>query len=87
MTKIYINPSYARSNFYQLLKDVNKNHSEIRIISERNDNNAVLISLKDWESIQETLLLEQSDTLKQVRKREKDHTGFTEISEIDWDKL
>lgn len=87
MTKKYLTPSNAKKNFYQLLKDVNKNHTEIRIISERNDNNAVFISLEDWETIQETLLLEQTGTLHLVRKREKDHSNFTEITEIDWDNL
>lgn len=87
MTQTHLNPTNARKNFYQLLKDVNKDHSEIKIISERNDNHAVLISLEKWEAIQETLLLEQTGTLVQVRKREKDDTGFTDITEIDWDKL
>lgn len=87
MSKTTLNPSNARKNFYQLLKDVNKNHTEVQIISERNENNAVLISLEDWNSIQETLLLEQSGVLDKVRKREKDDTGFTDINEIDWDNL
>lgn len=87
MAKTTLNPSNARKNFYQLLKDVNKNHTEVQIISERNENNAVLISLEDWNSIQETLVLEQSGVLDRVRKREKDDSGFTDITEIDWDNL
>ena len=87
MSKTTFNPSNARKNFYQLLKDVNMNHTEIQIISERNENNAVLISLEDWKSIQETLLLEQTGVLDQVRKREKDESGFTNVEDIDWDSL
>lgn len=87
MFKMTFNPSNARKNFYQLLKDVNMNHTEIQIISERNENNAVLISLEDWKSIQETLLLEQTGVLDQVRKREKDESGFTNVEDIDWDSL
>ena len=87
MSKTIINPSNARKNFYQLLKDVNKDHKEIQIISEVSGNNAVLISLENWESIKETLLLEQTGVLDQVRKREKDDSGFTDIDEIDWDNL
>ncbi len=87
MSKTTFNPSNARKNFYQLLKDVNMNHTEIQIISERNENNAVLISLEDWKSIQETLLLEQTGVLDQVRKREKDESGFTNVDDIDWDSL
>ena len=87
MSKTIINPSNARKNFYQLIKNVNKDHKEIQIISEVSGNNAVLISLDDWQSIQETLLLQQTGVLDQVRKREKDDSGFTNIDEIDWDNL
>lgn len=87
MTKRYLTPVNARKKFYKLLKDVIKNHSVIRLISERNDSNVVLINLDYWESIQETLLLEQTGTLNQVRKREKDGSGFTSITHIDWDNL
>lgn len=87
MSEITLNPSTARKNFYKLLKDVNENHTEIEIISGRTENNAVLIGLSDWRSIQETLFLEQTGTLDQVRQREKDDTGFTNIDDIDWDNL
>ncbi|MGO1653146.1 type II toxin-antitoxin system Phd/YefM family antitoxin [Senegalia sp. (in: firmicutes)] len=87
MSKTTFNPSNARKNFYQLLKNVNKDHKEIQIISEVSGNNAVLISLENWQSIQETLMLEQTGVLDQVRKREKDDSGFTNIDEIDWDNL
>ena len=69
------------------MKDVNENHTEIEIISDRSGNNAVLIGLDDWRAIQETLFLEQTGTLDAVRVREKDHSGFTDIDEIDWDNL
>lgn len=87
MSKTTFNPSNARKKFYQLLKKVNEDHKEIQIISEVSGNNAVLISLEDWQSIQETLLLEQTGVLDQVREREKDDSGFTNIDEIDWDNL
>lgn len=87
MTNTTVNPSNARKNFYQLLKDVNQNHKEIQIISEISENNAVLISLEDWQSIQETLMLEQTGVLDEVRKREKDDSGFTSVDDIDWDDL
>ena len=87
MSETTLNPSSARKKFYQLLKDVNRDHKEIQIISEVTGNNAVLISLEDWQSIKETLLLQQTGILDQVRKREKDDSGFINIDEIDWDKL
>ncbi|WP_313628067.1 type II toxin-antitoxin system Phd/YefM family antitoxin [Enterococcus italicus] len=82
-----LNPSSARKDFYKLLKDVNENHTEIEIISDRSENNAVLIGLDDWRAIQETLFLEQTGTLDAIRAREKDHSRFTDIDEIDWDNL
>lgn len=87
MANTTVNPSNARKNFYQLLKDVNQDHKEIQIISEVAENNAVLISLDDWQSIQETLMLEQTGVLDEVRKREKDDSGFTNVDDIDWDNL
>lgn len=87
MSKTTFNPSNARKNFYQLLKNVNTDHKEIQIISEVSGNNAVLISLENWQSIQETLLLEQTGVLDKVRQREKDDSGFTNVDEIDWDNL
>ncbi|MFZ2698588.1 MAG: type II toxin-antitoxin system Phd/YefM family antitoxin, partial [Lactococcus raffinolactis] len=43
MTELSLSPSNARKNFYQLLKDVNANHSQVEIVSDRTGNNAVLI--------------------------------------------
>lgn len=87
MTNTALNPSTARKNFYKLLKEVNENHTEIHIISDRSENNALLIGLDDWKAIQETLFLEQTGTLNTVRAREKDDSGFTDVDEIDWDNL
>lgn len=87
MAKTVLNPSTAQKDFYKLLKDVNENHTEIEIISERSENNAVLIGLDDWRAIQETLFLGQTGTLDVVRKREKDQSGFSDVDEIDWDSL
>lgn len=87
MAKTVINPSAAQKNFYKLLKEVNENHTEIEIISEHSENNAVLIGLDDWRAIKETLFLGQTGTLDVVRKREKDQSGFSDIDKIDWDGL
>lgn len=87
MPKTIMTQRDARENFYQLLEDVNQNHSEIHIISERNENDAVLISKKDWDSIQETLFLEQTGVLAIVRKREGDNSGYSDIDTMDWEAL
>ncbi|WP_295730241.1 type II toxin-antitoxin system Phd/YefM family antitoxin [uncultured Limosilactobacillus sp.] len=79
-------PTNARKNLYNLLKQVNDTHVPVTISSSKNED-AVLISKADWDSLQETMYLENAGVGKIVRKREKDNSGFTNIDEIDWDKL
>ncbi|MBR9168429.1 prevent-host-death protein, partial [Staphylococcus aureus] len=51
------------------------------------ENNAVIIGLEDWKSIQETMYLVSTGTMDKVREREKDSSGTTNIDDIDWDNL
>ena len=44
-----LNPSEARKNFYSLIKEMNVNSDEIRIVSSKPENNCVIIGLDDWE--------------------------------------
>lgn len=81
-------PTGARKDLFNILKRVNKDHTPINIESSENkDENAVLISKEDWNAIQETLYLEANGVGKVVRERGKDHSGFTDIDDIDWNKL
>lgn len=81
-------PTSARRNLFNILKKVNKDHTPINIESSKDQNeSAVLISKKDWDAIQETLYLEANGVGKIVREREKDNAGFTDVDDIDWDKL
>lgn len=82
-----VNPTTARKNFYQILKDVNQDQSEVEIISENKDNNAVIISRSNWEAIQETLYLQDKGVLDKVYERMNDDSGETDIDDIDWDSL
>ena len=82
-----INFSDARKHFYALLEEVNMNTCVIEIVSDKEENNAMLIGRKDWESIKETLYLEEQGVLDIVREREKDNTEFTDIDELDWEDL
>ena len=45
----------ARSNLYRLVDEVAESHDPILITGKKN--NAVLVSEKDWEAIQETMYL------------------------------
>ncbi|MDR5650364.1 prevent-host-death protein [Staphylococcus cohnii] len=80
-------PTNARKEFYELLKQVNDSHEPVVISSSKSENNAVIISQKDWDSIQETLYLETTGTMDKVREREKDNSGYTNIDDLDWDNL
>ena len=80
-------PTNARKEFYELLKQVNDSHEPVVISSSKSENNAVIISQKDWDSIQETLYLESTGTMDKVREREKDNSGYTNVDDLDWDNL
>lgn len=86
MDTVY-SPTNARQNLYKLLKKVNDDHVPITISSSKNSDDAILLSKADWDAIQETLYLETNGVGKVVREREKDNSGFTDIDDIDWDKL
>lgn len=85
MDNVYT-PTNARKNLYSLLKKVNDSHVPIMIASTKNED-AVLISKSDWDAIKETMYLENAGVGKVVREREKDNSGFTDIDNIDWNKL
>ncbi len=80
-------PTNARKEFYELLKQVNDSHEPVIISGSKSENNAVIIGQKDWNSIQETLYLESTGTMDNVREREKDSGGYTNIDDLDWDSF
>ena len=82
-----ITPTNARKNLYNLIKKVNLDHTPVTISSSKKEEDAVLISKSDWDAIQETMYLENNGVGDVVRQREKDDSGFTDIDEIDWDRL
>lgn len=82
-----ITPTNARKDFFNLIKKVNEHHKPITIKSSKKNEGAVIIGLDDWNSIQETLYLENIGVGKVVRDREQDSSGFTNIDDINWDEL
>ena len=81
-----VNPSQARKVFYQLLKDVNKTTEPIYISGKNEDSEAVMVSKKDWDAIQETLYLQSSGVADVIQQREKENE-FVAMEDIDWDTL
>ena len=55
--------SQARANLYKLIDDVNQSHHPIQILGKRSS--AVLISIEDWMSLQETNYLNSIPGMKQ----------------------
>lgn len=80
-------PTDLRKNVYQLIKNVNDDHDPIFINGKDNNSTAVMISLSDWNSIEETLYLEPTGTMNRVRECEIDQSGTANIDDIDWNNL
>ncbi len=67
-----VNPSQARKIFYQLLKDVNKTNEPVYISGKNDDSEAVIVSKKDWDAIQETLYLQSYGVTDIIHQREQE---------------
>ena len=79
-------PTNARNNFYGLIKHVVSNNQPVEIINTKNENESVvMISKSDWNAIQETLYLQNTGVLDQIKRYENEETE--KLGEIDWDSL
>ena len=76
-----ISVSQARTNIFKLIEEINQNHTPIIITGKKND--AVLLSLDDWHSIQETLYLNSMPNVKQSIL-EGLNTSLDECEEYQW---
>ena len=81
-----VNPSQARKIFYQLLKDVNKTNEPVYISGKNDDSEAVIVSKKDCDAIQETLYLQSYGVTDIIHQREQENE-FVALEDIDWDTL
>ncbi|MCD2256972.1 type II toxin-antitoxin system Phd/YefM family antitoxin [Agrilactobacillus fermenti] len=82
-------PTNARKHLYEIIKSVNTQKKPVMITPANGDENqaAVIISKSDYDAMQETLYLENTGTMAKVRERQSDDSGFTDVDDIDWDKL
>lgn len=72
----------ARANLYRVIDDAADSHEPVLITSKRN--NAVLLSEKDWNAIQETLHLLSVPGMRESIK-EGMETDISEcIEDLDW---
>jgi prevent-host-death family protein len=77
-----ITATQARAKLYKLLDEVASSHEPIQITGKRS--NAILVSIEDWEAIQETLYLLSIPQMREsIRKGMA--TPVEECSkELDW---
>jgi len=74
--------SEARRRLYTLVDEVKDSHEPVRIVGKRSA--AVLVSLEDWQAIQETLYLaSMPGMVESIRKGLKTPAGRCE-EEPDW---
>ena len=77
-----ISVTKARSNLYKLIDETSEGHEPIQITGKRS--NAVLVSEEDWASIQETLYLLSTPSMRESI-REGLKTPIEACSgELDW---
>jgi len=81
MVQKSISVSQARANIFKLIDETNQDHTPIIITGKTND--AVLLSLDDWNSIQETIYL---NSIPNMRKSIIDglNTPLGECQEYQW---
>jgi len=74
--------SEARTNLYRLMDQSAESHQPIMISGKRT--NSVLVSLKDWEAIQETLYLLSVPGMRESIKEGMAETTESCAKELDW---
>ncbi len=74
--------SEARANLYRLLDQASESHQPIMISGKRNS--AVLVSIDDWEAIQETLYLLAVPDMRESIKEGMSESIDSCSKELDW---
>lgn len=72
----------ARSNLYRLVDEVAESHDPVLITGKTN--NAVLVSERDWDAIQETLYLTSIPGMRESIKAGLDTSTDACDDELDW---
>ena len=74
--------SEARAKLYRLIDETTESHVPIRITGKRN--NAVLVSEKDWASVQETMYLLSMPGMRETIKEGMDTPVEEFGTGLDW---
>ena len=83
-----ISMKYAQQNLLEIIKVVNQADTSMEILDSRDSSQAVIMSVKEYRAIQETLYLMNDGTLNKVHKAMQDKSGEIDITGgIDWNKI
>lgn len=80
-----ISPTNARKNLYEIIKHVVSDSQPIEISSKKDGESVVMISKSDWNSLQETIYLQNAGVLDQIHHFENEESE--DLGEIDWDTI
>lgn len=80
-----ITPTNARKNLYGIIKQVVSDSQPIEISNTKDDESVVVISKSDWNSLQETIYLQNAGVLDRIKHFENEESE--DLGEIDWDTL
>lgn len=80
-----INVSNARTELFNLIKEVNSSHKPIQIVN-KSGNAAVLLSLADWSAIEETLYLNSVPGLAEsiIEASNAPDSEFVDEKDVEW---
>lgn len=80
-----ISVTNARIELFNLIKDVNETHKPVQIVN-KSGNAAVLLSLEDWSSIEETIYLNSIHGLAQdiIDAGNAPDSEFTSAKDVQW---
>ncbi|MHA8138561.1 type II toxin-antitoxin system Phd/YefM family antitoxin [Lactobacillaceae bacterium Scapto_B20] len=67
-----VNPTNARKNLFELIKDANRDSKPVIIAGANDDKSAVLMSKRDYDAQQETMELLLNGQLKDAIDRKND---------------
>ncbi|KRM18534.1 hypothetical protein FD31_GL000014 [Companilactobacillus nantensis DSM 16982] len=79
---------YAQQNLLEIIKVVNQTDTSMEILDSLGSSQAVIMSVKEYRAIPETLYLMNDGTLNKVHKAMQDKSGEIDLTNgIDWNKI
>lgn len=80
-----ITPTNARKNLYGIIKHVVADSQPVEIANTKEQESVIMISKSDWNSLQETLNLQNVGVLDRIKHFENEESE--DLGEIDWDRM